>query len=240
MYASPMTTTIAEKPADLAAVRRLSNPREKLRQAAALIQDGARAMEPHRLRRNSAAILIFRQANAKEMAAGLSPAMWPMQPAAMWRDTIDISRSLWHKIMDEANPEKIVQLRAELAELDAEIAGLDTERAAELPQLHRERDKITRAVARRQAQVDAITALQAEIDADPQVGKALLGIARDEAEIVHRFEMQAEEAMRLRDQLAIELINGGHGAPAANAEVARLAKLSTARVAQLRNTRFVG
>lgn len=233
MYASPMATTIAETPADLSYVRRLADPREKLRLTALVIEKAEKEMEPRRLRRNAAAVIMFR------LGQDVTPPEQPMQPAAMWRDTLMVSRSLWHKIMDEADPATLAQLRAELAEKQVELAQLPTERAAELPKLVREVEKLQRRVTRHAAQVRAVEDLEAEIVDDPEIGHQLLGIAREEAKEVRRLEALVEEAMKLRDELAIGLLNGAHGRPVANAEVARLAKLSTARVAQLRGARFL-
>lgn len=230
MYAPAMTAPTAEKPADLTTVRRATDPVERLRRAAEAIELAEKQMEPRRLRRNAAAVILFRQRQ---------DAAVPMQPAAMWRDTIRVSRSLWHKIMDEANPGRLTELRGELDRQVAELVELPTERAAELPQLVRERDKLVRRVVRHAEQVQAIKELEAEIAADPEVGHRLLAIAREEAEEVRRLELLIEEAMKLRDEVAVPLLNGTHGRPMPNAEVARLAKLSTARVAQLRNARFV-
>lgn len=234
MYAAAMTATTAEKPADLASVRRLGDPREKLRRTAQVIEETEREIEPHRLRRNAAAVIMFRR--GQDVGTGEEP----MQPAAMWRDTIRVSRSLWHKIMDEADPARIDELSADLHEKLVDIADLPTERAAEIVQLIRERDKVARKLDRHRVQVAAVDALQAEIDADPEVGHRLLAIAREEAATVRRLELLAEEAMKLRDEVAVPLLNGTHGTPMPNAEVARLARLSTARVAQLRNARFLG
>lgn len=231
MYAATMTTSLAEKPAELTAARRLTDPREKLRRVAETIELADRQMEPRRLRRNAAAIILFRDGQAQKP---------PMQPAAMWRDTLMVSRSLWHKIMDEANEDRLAGLRTELDEKITEIAELPTERASELIVLGRERDRLANLVARSAAQIAAVRELTEEIADDPEVGHRLLAIAREEAAEVRRLEMLIPEAKQMRDALVVPLLNGTHGKPEANADVARMAKLSTARVAQLRGTRLLG
>jgi hypothetical protein len=231
MYAAAMTTMIAERPTDLSLVRRATDPRERLRRAAEAIESAERQMESRRLRRNAAAVLLFRYGQGDPE---------PMQPAAMWRDTITVSRSLWHKVMEEADPAKLARLRQELDDNLAELAELPTERASEMTRYLRERDKLARRVARHAAQVQAVADLEAEIPGDSAESRRQLeAIAREEAAEVRRLEALIEEGMKLRDEVAVPLLNGTHGRPMPNAEVARLAKLSTARVAQLRNARFV-
>lgn len=239
MYALTMTATTAEKPAELTAMRRATNPVEQLRRAGEAIETATAQIKPRTLRRNAAAVILFRQANAEAMEQGLPPAAWPMQPAAMWRDTIVVSRSLWHKIMEEANPARLSQLRAELDEIMAELRDLPTERANELGRLTRERDKMMRRVARHEAQVRAVEELEAAIAADPAVGRRLLAIAREETAEVRRLELLIPEAMKVRDQTVAELLNGSHGNPPPNSTVAKWARLSTARVAQLRDERII-
>lgn len=231
MYAAAMTSmTTAEKPADLTAMRRATNPVEQLRRAAEAIEAAERQLEPRRLRSNAAAVILFRRGQAGPK---------PMQPAAMWRDTIEVSRSLWHKIMVESDPAAAEKVAAELAAKIDEIAELSTDRAAELPQLIRERDKLAHRLGRHRAQVEAIETLQAEIDADPEVGRRLLAIAREDAKEARRLELLIPEAKKVRDELVVQLINGKHGRSPANSDVAKLAKISAARVAQLRKERIL-
>lgn len=233
MYASAMTTTTAEKPANLGDLTRLQDPRDQLKRAAQVIRESEEAIEPHRLRRNAAAVIIYR--NGQDVGPGEAP----MQPAAMWRDTIQVSRSLWRKVTIEASPGKLAETQAELAEKRAEIAELTTDRAAEPPKLVREEAKLAHRVERSTTQIAAIEQMQAEIDADPSIGEQLLTIAREEGEVVRRLELLIDEAKRTRDRIAFELLDGTHGTPPSNIEIGKWAGLSSARVAQLRGARFV-
>jgi hypothetical protein len=243
MYAATMTSTTAEKPVekplDLTLVQRATDPKEKLRRVAELIETAETQMEIHRLRRNAAAVVLYRRTNAEAAAEGLPSTSWPMQPAEMWRDTMRVSRSLWHKVADEADPARLGELHEELAALRGEIDELPDERAAELGRLIRERDKLARKLARHQVQVQAIDELQAELAVDP--GLDLLAIARAESAEVRRLEALLVEAKPIRDQLAHDLMNGAYreefGVQLSNAEAMRLSRLSSARTAQLRSLR---
>lgn len=235
MYAATMTTMTAEKPADLAYIRRLGDPQEKLRLVAELIERTEDEIEPRRLRRNAAAVLLYRRANAEAAAKGRPVEQWPMKPAAMWRDTLDVSRSLWHKIVHEADPEQLAALQAKLAALQTEIRDLPDEQRGQLTRLAREVEKLQRKLARHIDQVKAVDELAGTHGGDAD--DRLLDIARSEAAAVHRMENEIAEAKPMRDELARGLMNGGYGAPVPNAQVARLARRGTAWAAMLRTSR---
>jgi hypothetical protein len=233
-----MTATVAERPLDLMLVQRATDPKVKLQRAAQLIEQAEAEMEARRLRRNAAAVLLFRRTNAEAIAQGEPVSRWPLQPSSIWRDTIVVSRSLWHKIMGEAEPARVAELAAELDERSMELRQLPDERAAELGVLIREREKLARRLARHQAQVEAVNRLQAELAEHPELD--LLAIARSEAAEVHRLFLLIREAKPIRDQLAHDLMNGVYRelyGNVSNSETMKLSKLSSARTTQLRALR---
>ena len=223
-----MTAATVEKPLSLNSLSRILDPRKQLMRTAATITLAEQEATTRALRRNAAAWLLFR---AKEDAGEA------IQPAEVWRDLIEVSRSLWHKIRDEANPERITEVGAELAEVQTVIA--QAEAAGELVDIRtrREEAKLAHKLQRHIAQVQAVDELRDELDSGVVDLGDLRSIARQEAEAVRDLETLIDGAMKLRDRVAIELMDGTHGGPVPNAEIARITGLSTARVAQLRQLR---
>lgn len=234
-----MTAATAGKPLDLFEVHAAVDPKQKLQRCRDLIQAAEEQLAARRLRRNAAAVVLFRRANAEAVAAGLPPEKRPMQPAAMWRDTMDVSRRLWHDIVEESDPDRLATLLKEMADAQAEIDTLPAERAAELGRLTRERDKLARRVARHAAQVKAIRELEVELADHPELD--LLAVAREESAASHRLEALIAEARPIRNQLAHDLMNGVYrklyGREVSNAEVMRLSGLSSAFTTRLRALR---
>lgn len=229
MYALGMTTATTDKTVDLNSLRRLGNPKERLTRAAAAITTSEREHAQRALRRNAAAVLLFRDGQT------LDP---PMKPAEMWRDTIVVSRSLWHKIADEADPGRLDELTDALQVAVDGIQAADADGdAVELVRLAREADKIRRKLGRHRAQLGAIDALEAEVAGVADRGGALRQVAKEESVAARALEFLIGDLMKLRDEVAITLMDGTHGEPVSNADVARMTKLSTARVAQLRQLR---
>ncbi len=238
MYSVPMTATI-DRPLDLLAVHRAVDPKEKLRRAADVIVKAEKELERRRLRRNAAAVILFRRTNAEAMAAELPTQQWPMQPVAMYgEDAMDVSRSGWYKILDESDPGRLAELLGELQAATEEIAELPDDRAHEYGRLVREKAKLARLVTRHQVQVEAIGRLEVELVADP--GIDLLAVVREKARQVHYLEELLKEAKPIRDLLAYELMNGVYADlydNVTNSEVQKLSQLSSARVAGLRALR---
>lgn len=222
MYAPAMTAATVEKPLDLAYIRSLSNPERKLAAVTELIRAAEHDVAVRGLRRNAAAVILYLDSQDTEH---------PIAPKTMWRDTIDVSRSLWHKILDESSYVRQIELSDEVEDLQREIGSLPAERVNELPELAKQLGKVRHRLARVTAQVQAITQLRREA---AEQGLDLLAIARDEAKAVRQAEADIEEAKPIRDEVAYALMNR-HGM--ANAQVARITGLSTARVAQLRLSR---
>lgn len=165
----PVTT--AEQLADGAALRAIDDPDDPLQGAimrldatGAMMQRAAELIDENRAIRNAAALQFFAKLPRERGSAAL-----------VWRDTIDISRTLWTKIVKEANGP-----------------------LSRYP--------------------------------DPRA------VAQEAARQIAECERRYEEARPIRDETARALMNGEYGPPMSNAEVARLARLTSARVAQLRTS----
>lgn len=214
-------TTTAAAPLDI--IRSLRNPERKLRAVADLIRDAMHTVEVSGLRSRAAVIILYRNSQGTDK---------PLLPSALWRETLDVSRSLWYKILKEADPDRIGPLQAQIEELQAEIQKLPGDLDSELPRLAKDLTKLRHRLSRHIAQVEAVRALQAEVAADPDLD--LHKVAREEAAAVREAESVLAEAKPIRDEVGAALMNR-YGM--ANAEVARITGLSSARAHQLRVAR---
>lgn len=239
-----MITTI-ERLATGAELRAIDDHERRLTVAADVAAQADIQAEPYRMRRNAAAIELFRTSG---------------QPAVrVWHDVIDVSRTLWGRILEQVHPEYLPRLRAEAEGLRARIARAEEEafiskapRPTELgTHLGRDLATIERKIERAETLLATIEELRGELDdaglaAGPAADESeltgaakarverLTEIARGAAATVRNYDELGEQAQEVRNQTAIGLMNGTFGYRVTNAEVARLSKLTTARVAQLR------
>lgn len=143
----PTVTTTTEKLASAEELRAITDPRERLRAAAEVAAAAARQADKHRERRNAAGLQLFQ-------TGGLSA-------AAVWRDTLGISRSLWTRIVHDptakassyADPASVARREAELTRRFDQLAG----------EAQRVRDETARELMNRQgvpnAEVSRMTGL---------------------------------------------------------------------------------
>lgn len=212
-----VTTTIERLPtgAELAAI---ADPEQRLAASGEVAVLADERAEPYRLRRNAAAIELFRTSG---------------QPAArVWHDILDISRTMWGRILEQVHPDYIPGLRAQLAEFERRGKG-------------REAATVQRKIERAEHLLAAIEELRAELDGaglttDGPTAKArverLTEIARTVTAAVRELDELGGEAQAVRNDTARGLMDRRWGYTLRNAEVARKAQLTTARVAQLRTS----
>ena len=202
-----VTSTI-ERLATGEELRAIADPERRLKAAAEVVERAEAASKAARLRRDAAAIELFR--------TGL-PAV------RVWKDTINVSRTLWGRILDQVDPDYVATLRIELGE--AEAAGRST--AA-----------LRRKLARTEELAETIDALRAELAGvtGEELAEALRVIAAQAAEAVRRHDELAEAAVPVRNETAHGLISNEYGYLLSNADVSRMARVTTARVAQLRKS----
>ena len=146
-------------------IRAMTDPLARLKASAAYVKSAEAKVEQHRAARDMAVIVARIDQGEK--------------PVVIYRDTLDISRNLFNRIIDRAPAVR------------------------------------------------------------PDIPHALTKAKVAHAKVV-RVEAQIETVREIRDQTALDLMNGyaddgERVPPISNAEVARITGLSTARVAQLRN-----
>ena len=70
-------------------LRAIADPRERLGTAAEVTRQAAALADAHRARRNEAALQLY-YAEPRKRGSG----------AAIWRDTLEISRTVWQRVLD--------------------------------------------------------------------------------------------------------------------------------------------
>lgn len=103
-----MTTTLAEKLLTAEELTALADPAERLRTAAETARNAEAQAEPHRLRRNAAALALF--------------ATGEVSAVAVWRDIMGISRALWTRL-EEVDPRHLDAMRRRLADIEQARTG---------------------------------------------------------------------------------------------------------------------
>jgi hypothetical protein len=91
-----MTTATDDKLATQAELTAISDPRERIRQASATLQAALARAEPHRAPRNAAALQL---AHCGDPTQGNAP----VKAVALWRDAMQMSRSRWTWMLQEAD-----------------------------------------------------------------------------------------------------------------------------------------
>lgn len=108
MTEEPTVTTTIDKLPSAEELAEIADPRERLHRAAEVAAAADEQADKHRERRNAAGLQLFAAGN--------------LSAAAVWRDTLGISRSLWSRIVKDedikvgtyADPAGVARREAEL------------------------------------------------------------------------------------------------------------------------------
>lgn len=187
-----MTSTI-ERLATAEELGAITDPEARLKAAGETAERALADADAARLRRDAAAVEMLR--------VGV-PAV------RIWKDTLGVSRTLWGRILDLADPSR----RREA------LPAKKAKRAEELA-----------------ATIVALRAELADLD-DAQLVERLRQYAAENAAAARDLDALSEAAAEVRNRTAYGLISREYGVLLSNAEVARMARLTTARVAQLRKS----
>lgn len=91
-----MTTATDEKLATEAELLAITDPRERIRRASATLQAAQQRAEPHRAPRNAAALQLAHYGDPAHDGE-------PVRAVALWRDAMQMSRSRWTWMMENAD-----------------------------------------------------------------------------------------------------------------------------------------
>lgn len=159
-----MTTTLVDKLLTAKELADIADPKERLRKAAETAKKAAELAEPHRIRRNEAALQLYYDGGVTAVE--------------VWRDVMDISRALWNRLLEKA-----------------------------------EKGEVKRGTYK-----------------DPRA------VAADESRKTAAYDELVKQAQQIRNTTARGLMNGKYEERLSNAAVAKLAGLTSARMAQLRTS----
>jgi hypothetical protein len=128
--------TTVEKLATAEELQAIEDPVERLRRAAEVTRQAEELAEPHRTRRNEAALQLYAElgGDANRGAA-----------VEVWRDTCDISRNLWTRLLKSAAAGKV---RAGAFADARQVAAEEARITAGFDALHKAAKDIRNATAR--------------------------------------------------------------------------------------------
>lgn len=191
--------------AQLDAVRRLTDPRERAEAAAALVRQARAKADAARSRRDVAALVLIEPYEAAQ------------RPYKRVKDQVDAQLEAGDIDYPEANA-RLAEAKAERAKAMEGVTYTPVDVYRDI--LGVSRGLFVRMTQRAPEQLPDIP------DAEQVATKA--------ANDVDRYDALAAEALRIRNEVTDDLLNGLTGPAMRNADIARMTGLTTARVAQLR------